>query len=91
MLTTLVASSKGGCGKSTLVTQLASHWAQAGQRTAIVDADHQGSSYRWASRRPLPGNSNRVRGHLGQIKHCHGGSTLTTNRAGRSAQLSSLT
>jgi chromosome partitioning protein len=57
MLTTLVASSKGGCGKSTVVTQLASHWAQAGQRTAIVDADRQGSSYRWAGRRPeqVPG------------------------------------
>lgn len=57
MLTTLVASSKGGCGKSTLVTQLASHWAQAGQNTAIVDADRQGSSYRWAGRRPdnVPG------------------------------------
>ena len=39
MLTTLVASSKGGCGKSTLVTQLAAHWAQAGQNTAIVDAE----------------------------------------------------
>ncbi|TAL95288.1 MAG: ParA family protein [Rhodanobacter sp.] len=57
MLTTLVASSKGGCGKSTLVTQLASHWAQAGQHTAIVDADRQGSSFRWASLRPdnVPG------------------------------------
>jgi len=57
MLTTLVASSKGGCGKSTLVTQLASHWAQAGQHTTIVDADRQGSSLRWASLRPdnVPG------------------------------------
>ncbi len=57
MLTTLVASSKGGCGKSTLVTQLASHWAQAGQHTAIVDTDRQGSSFGWASRRPdhVPG------------------------------------
>lgn len=57
MLTTLVASSKGGCGKSTLVTQLAAHWAQAGQRTAIADADRQGSSYGWATRRPdhVPG------------------------------------
>ncbi|MEO7051519.1 MAG: ParA family protein [Rhodanobacter sp.] len=57
MLTTLVASSKGGCGKSTLVTQLASHWAQAGQHTAIIDADRQGSSFRWASLRPdnVPG------------------------------------
>ncbi len=57
MLTTLVASSKGGCGKSTLVTQLASHWAQTGQHTVIVDADRQGSSFRWATLRPdsVPG------------------------------------
>ncbi|MBQ4855095.1 ParA family protein [Rhodanobacter sp. B2A1Ga4] len=57
MLTTLVASSKGGCGKSTLVTQLASHWAQAGQHTAILDADRQHSSFHWAELRPdnVPG------------------------------------
>ncbi len=57
MLTTLVASSKGGCGKSTVVTQLASRWAQAGQRTVIIDADRQGSSFRWAALRPdtVPG------------------------------------
>jgi chromosome partitioning protein len=57
MLTVLVASSKGGCGKSTLVTQLASHWAQEGKRTAIIDTDPQGSSYRWATLRPenVPG------------------------------------
>jgi chromosome partitioning protein len=57
MLTVLVASSKGGCGKSTIVTQLASRWAQKGRRTAIVDSDRQGSSYRWATRRPdnVPG------------------------------------
>ena len=57
MLTVLVASSKGGCGKSTLVTQLASHWAQDGKRTAVVDTDRQGSSYRWATLRPegVPG------------------------------------
>ncbi|HET6805284.1 MAG TPA: ParA family protein, partial [Frateuria sp.] len=57
MLTVLVACSKGGCGKSTLVTQLASHWAQEGRRTAIVDTDRQGSSYRWATLRPdgMPG------------------------------------
>jgi chromosome partitioning protein len=57
MLTVLVASSKGGCGKSTLVTQLASYWAQKGRRTAIVDGDRQGSSYRWSTLRPdnVPG------------------------------------
>jgi chromosome partitioning protein len=57
MLNVLVASSKGGCGKSTLVTQLASHWAQDGKHTAIVDVDRQQSSFRWATRRPenVPG------------------------------------
>ncbi|GAB2573956.1 AAA family ATPase [Dyella jejuensis] len=57
MLRVLVASSKGGCGKSTLVTQLASHWAQDNKRTAIIDGDPQGSSYRWATLRPdnVPG------------------------------------
>jgi len=52
MLTTLVASSKGGCGKTTLVTQLATHWAQSGKHTAIIDADRQHSSLRWVGRRP---------------------------------------
>lgn len=57
MLTVLVASSKGGCGKSTLTTQLASHFAQQHKHTAIVDADRQRSSLRWAARRPedVPG------------------------------------
>ena len=57
MLKILVASSKGGCGKSTVSTNLAAHYAQAGKNTAIVDLDRQGSSYRWAERRPenLPG------------------------------------
>lgn len=52
MLTTLVASSKGGCGKTTLVTQLATHWVQSGKHTAIIDADRQHSSLRWVGRRP---------------------------------------
>ena len=52
MFTTLVASSKGGCGKSTLVTQLAAQWAQAGQQPMIIDADRQGSSLRWTMLRP---------------------------------------
>ena len=53
----LVASSKGGCGKSTLATNLAAHFAQAGKNTALIDADRQGSSLRWAQQRPdtVPG------------------------------------
>lgn len=57
MLKILVASSKGGCGKSTLATNLAAHFAQSGKNTAIVELDRQGSSLRWAQRRPdtVPG------------------------------------
>ena len=57
MLKILVASSKGGCGKSTIATSLAAHYAQGGKNTAIVDADRQGSSFHWCQRRPdtVPG------------------------------------
>ena len=57
MLKILVASSKGGCGKSTVSTNLAAHFAQTGKNTAIVDADRQGSSFHWCQRRPdsVPG------------------------------------
>lgn len=51
MKTVLVASSKGGVGKTTIATQLAAQAALAGRRTALVDADPQGSSTRWAGRR----------------------------------------
>ena len=52
----LVASSKGGCGKSTIATNLAAHFAQDGKNTVLVDADRQGSSQRWAEQRAgLPG------------------------------------
>ncbi|HET6434731.1 MAG TPA: ParA family protein [Xanthomonadaceae bacterium] len=51
MRTILVASSKGGVGKSTLATHLAAHAALAGERTVLVDADPQGSATRWAQRR----------------------------------------
>jgi chromosome partitioning protein len=51
MKTILVASSKGGVGKTTIATHLAAQGALAGQRTALIDADPQGSSLRWARRR----------------------------------------
>jgi chromosome partitioning protein len=51
MKTVLVASSKGGAGKTTLATHLAAQSALDGMRTALVDADPQGSSTRWAQRR----------------------------------------
>ena len=51
MKTVLVASSKGGAGKTTIATHLAAHAAIEGRRTAIIDADPQQSSTRWAERR----------------------------------------
>jgi chromosome partitioning protein len=51
----LVASSKGGCGKTTIATNLAAYFAHEGKNTVLVDADRQGSSQRWAEKRaPLP-------------------------------------
>ena len=47
----LVASSKGGCGKTTIATNLTAHFAQDGKNTVLVDADRQGSSQRWAEKR----------------------------------------
>jgi chromosome partitioning protein len=51
MKTVLVASSKGGVGKTTIATHLAAQSALAGLSTVLVDADPQGSSTRWAERR----------------------------------------
>lgn len=39
----MLASGKGGVGKSTLVRSLAAHWLSVGQRPAIIDADPQAS------------------------------------------------
>lgn len=52
MQTVLVASSKGGCGKSTLVANLAAYHAQRGRHVVVVDADPQASSQAWCERRP---------------------------------------
>jgi chromosome partitioning protein len=47
----LVASSKGGVGKTTLATNLAAQAAVDGKRTVLVDADRQGSSRHWCEKR----------------------------------------
>ncbi|WP_242112788.1 ParA family protein [Luteimonas aquatica] len=51
MKTVLVASSKGGVGKTTIATHLAAQSALSGLSTVLVDADPQASSTRWAERR----------------------------------------
>jgi chromosome partitioning protein len=51
MRTFLVASSKGGAGKTTLATNLAAYYALDGKRTVLVDADRQHSATRWGEKR----------------------------------------
>ncbi|MDH3978370.1 MAG: ParA family protein [Gammaproteobacteria bacterium] len=48
----MVLNSKGGCGKSTIATNLASYYATEGKRVALVDYDPQASSLDWLGRRP---------------------------------------
>lgn len=57
MLKVLITSSKGGCGKTTVATNLAAAYARENKNTVIVDADRQGSSQRWCEKRPdnVPG------------------------------------
>ena len=47
MNTTLVINSKGGSGKTTITTTLASYFACHGEPTAVLDYDQQGSSLNW--------------------------------------------
>jgi chromosome partitioning protein len=51
--TTLVINPKGGSGKTTVATNLASYFASNGIRTAVMDYDPQGSTMNWLRMRPL--------------------------------------
>lgn len=48
----MVMNAKGGCGKSTLATNIASYFAQEGASVALADYDPQRSSLDWLERRP---------------------------------------
>ena len=48
----IVINTKGGCGKTTIATNLASYYASNGFVTALMDYDPQGSSTRWLKLRP---------------------------------------
>lgn len=52
MFVIAVANTKGGCGKTTVATHLAAHYARLGFKTALVDLDRYGASFDWCSRRP---------------------------------------
>jgi chromosome partitioning protein len=59
MNTTLVINRKGGAGKTTVATNLASYFASIRVGTTILDYDPQGSSLNWLKLRPS---------HLGKIE-----------------------
>jgi chromosome partitioning protein len=48
----LVTNAKGGCGKTTIATNIASHYADQGKTVRLFDHDTQGSSLAWIKRRP---------------------------------------
>ena len=58
MNTTLVINRKGGAGKTTVATNLASFFASRNVATTIMDYDPQGSALNWLKSRPS---------HLGKI------------------------
>jgi len=60
MNTTLVINSKGGSGKTTIATNLASYFAASGVPTTVMDYDPQGSSMNWLRLRTQTGT--RVHG-----------------------------
>jgi chromosome partitioning protein len=62
MRTILIINSKGGAGKTTVSTNVASYYASQNSRTAIMDFDPQGSSMQWLRQRP---------GHVESIHGAH--------------------
>jgi len=48
----MIMNAKGGCGKTTLATNLAGFYADKGRDVALADLDPQGSSLDWLAVRP---------------------------------------
>lgn len=53
-LVILVANSKGGCGKTTVATNLAAYFAHTGQHVTVLDLDPQQSATQWVRLRQDP-------------------------------------
>jgi chromosome partitioning protein len=50
----LVVNGKGGCGKTTIATNLAAAYARQGHHVVLIDHDAQASSAQWLEQRPGP-------------------------------------
>ena len=70
MNTTLVINAKGGVGKTTITTNLASHFAARDIVTTIADYDPQGSSLNWLQQRSS------------DVRKIHGADLATRHGAG---------
>ena len=55
MFSILVASAKGGVGKTTISSNLAGWYATRGKSVALVDADPQGLALSWCAKRDVAG------------------------------------
>jgi chromosome partitioning protein len=74
MNTTLVINAKGGVGKTTIATNLASYFAANNVPTAIMDYDPQGSSLHW------------LRLRAPEAAHIHGANAARTGNGLRSLE-----
>src|SRR3569833_732606 len=52
MRSIVLLNAKGGCGKTTLTTNLAGYYASQGKAVLLADFDPQGSSVDWLAARP---------------------------------------
>ena len=52
MRTIIVLNPKGGCGKSTIATNIASYFAMKGIKVALADCDPLGACHDWLQARP---------------------------------------
>ena len=65
MRSILVVNPKGGCGKTTISTNLASYYAVWGVRTVLVDFDPQQSCIQWLKVRNKAGKYEKIYGVSG--------------------------
>jgi chromosome partitioning protein len=69
MRSIMVLNSKGGSGKSTVATNIASYYATQGNKVILVDLDPQSSSLDWLAARPIGRSSiSGIDGAAGQYR-----------------------
>lgn len=74
MVQVFIANPKGGCGKTTIATQIAAYYANLDQQVLLVDHDAQKSSSDWLRERP------KTRPEI-LIAVASGGEVINTNGA----------